>query len=339
MKSITTLASLLCLPAMVSVGCSDPTASDEAWEVAAEADQATENKRRRGGPYASYALWVEPDGNAAQQAEEWAGSDPDGAAAMSAMAQVPISLWLGDWLDDVTDTVDDALDAAAGQLVTFVVYNIPNRDCGSFSAGGVEDAAGYAAFVAGVAAGLEGRTAIVVLEPDALSLMDCLDSEGEDLRKEMMSDAVDVLTAAGGKVYLDAGDSNWVPSDDIAQHLLDAGVANAEGFALNVSHTEWTLDEVGYAEEIRAIVGLDAHYVIDTSRNGAGPAWDNEWCNPADRASGKKPTLETGNGGLDALLWIKRPGESDGECNGGPEAGHWWPEYARDLMYAAGFGS
>lgn len=36
----------------------------------------------------------------------------------------------------------------------------------------------------------------------------------------------------------------------------------------------------------------------------------------------------TGEPALDAYLWIKRPGESDGECRGGPAAGQWWPEYA-----------
>ncbi len=33
-------------------------------------------------------------------------------------------------------------------------------------------------------------------------------------------------------------------------------------------------------------------------------------------------------------LWIKRPGESDGDCKGGPKAGDWWPEYALGLAGA-----
>jgi endoglucanase len=35
------------------------------------------------------------------------------------------------------------------------------------------------------------------------------------------------------------------------------------------------------------------------------------------------------------LLWIKRPGESDGTCNGGPSSGKWWPEYALGLAQLA----
>ncbi|MGO4421684.1 glycoside hydrolase family 6 protein, partial [Streptomyces sp. MCAF7] len=55
------------------------------------------------------------------------------------------------------------------------------------------------------------------------------------------------------------------------------------------------------------------------------------WCNPKGRALGETPTVRTGDGAVAAYLWIKRPGESDGTCKGGPKAGQWWPRYALDL--------
>jgi endoglucanase len=322
--------SVMCalVPMASMVGCADLQVPEEA------AGQDLE-RIRRGGVYSQYELYVEPDTNASRQADEWRSTDPDGAAIMDELASAPLGIWLGDWLDDVEGFVDDAVTRAGDDLQTFVVYNIPNRDCGSYSAGGVDDAQDYADFVEEIAEGLDGRLALVVLEPDGLALVRCLDDDAEAEREQMMSDAVDTLTAAGAKVYLDAGDSNWIPADEMAQQLLDAGVERAAGFALNVSHTEFTRDEIAYAEEIRAIVGENAHYVIDTSRNGLGPAEDNEWCNPAGRANGRRPTLQVGNTALDALLWIKPPGESDGTCNGGPEAGHWWPEYALELAVLA----
>lgn len=284
------------------------------------------------GPFADRSLYVEAWSRAGDQAEAWRTSDPVGAAYMDELAAQPTSLWIGDWATDPTAVVDDALDRAGGDLRSFVVYNIPQRDCGSFSAGGSDDAADYAAFVADIAAGLEGREAIVILEPDAVPLTHCLDADGEAARFQMLSDAVDTLTAAGGRVYIDAGDSNWISANTIAQRLLASGIERAAGFSLNVSHTEFTEDEIAYAEEIRAIVGRRAHYVIDTSRNGLGPSADNEWCNPRDRAIGEHPTVDLDGSGLDALLWVKAPGGSDGVCNGGPAAGHWWPEYARELV-------
>ena len=97
-----------------------------------------------------------------------------------------------------------------------------------------------------------------------------------------------------------------------------------------------------------------AHYVIDTSRNGQGP-WTppaypdpQDWCNPPGRGTGLAPTLDTGVPLLDAYLWVKIPGESDGECTRGlgpagttvdpewglvdPGAGDWFPEMALDLV-------
>jgi endoglucanase len=46
---------------------------------------------------------------------------------------------------------------------------------------------------------------------------------------------------------------------------------------------------------------------------------------------GQMPTTRTGHRLVDAYLWIKYPGESDGPCNGGPTAGQWWADYALGL--------
>ena len=70
--------------------------------------------------------------------------------------------------------------------------------------------------------------------------------------------------------------------------------------------------------------------MIDTSRNGRGPKHD-QWCNPPRRALGTLPTTRTGNPLIDAYLWIKVPGESDGMRRHGPPAGQWWPQYALGL--------
>jgi endoglucanase len=80
--------------------------------------------------------------------------------------------------------------------------------------------------------------------------------------------------------------------------------------------------------------------VIDTSRNGNGAppggAGVNEWCNPTGRALGRAPTTSTGVAGVDAFLWVKYPGQSDGACRAGePAAGTWWPSYALALARAA----
>ncbi|GAA2392336.1 hypothetical protein GCM10010420_16060 [Streptomyces glaucosporus] len=106
-------------------------------------------------------------------------------------------------------------------------------------------------------------------------------------------------------------------------------------------------------ENVTADPSDQPHFVTDTSRNGRGPWYPDtdqypdpqDWCNPPDRGLGKRPTTRTGDPLNDARLWIKIPGESDGECLRGtegpedpvrgtvdPPAGHWFPEQALELV-------
>jgi endoglucanase len=175
----------------------------------------------------------------------------------------------------------------------------------------------------------------VVIEPDALALLDCLDAQSRDTRLALLQDAVGVLTALPRtSVYLDAGHSRWHRAAVMADRLARAGVADAQGFSLNVSNFLPRQELVDYGRTLAAAKG-GRHFVIDTSRNGLGPAPDGEWCNPSGRALGDRPTGPTTEPRLDALLWIKRPGESDGTCGGGPPAGQWWAEYALGLAQRA----
>ena len=122
----------------------------------------------------------------------------------------------------------------------------------------------------------------------------------------------------------------------------------------------WHLSDAAY-DQAFADTGLtrnpaeQAHFVIDTSRNGQGHWTPTEsypdlqdWCNPPGRGLGLPPTADTRNLLIDAHLWVKIPGESDGECTRGlgpagttvdpewglidPAAGEWFPEMALDLV-------
>lgn len=286
-------------------------------------------------PLAGATFYVNPDNNAARQADSWASSDPDGAALMQKIATNAVAQWLGEWSGDVEGTVRSAVDTAtaAGSVPAFVAYNIPNRDCGNHSAGGAADAAAYMDWVDGIARGLGGQKAVVVLEPDAVALVDCLDATQRAERNEMLSYAAQTLKENGAVVYIDAGHSAWMDAASLATRLQDAGIANADGFALNVSNFRATDESVAYGDQVGELLG-GKHYVVDTSRNGLGPNAE-EWCNPAGRALGNPPGTNTDSDLADAYLWIKAPGESDGDCGGGPSAGQWWPEYARGLAERA----
>ncbi len=142
-----------------------------------------------------------------------------------------------------------------------------------------------------------------------------------------------------------------------SQYSSSEGPVNPNDFSTWVYTDQWYTKNVEsqtwwYSESVLK------HFVIDTSRNGQGP-WTPttsypdamSWCNPPDRGLGYRPTANTGVALVDAYLWIKLPGESDGECTRGlgpagttvdpewgivdPAAGTWFPQMALDLVHFA----
>ena len=287
-------------------------------------------------PFAGLAFFVDAMSNARQTANAWRTSRPADAAQMDKVAAQAHARWFGGWNNNVQGDVEQAVAAAAAAnaVPVLVAYNIPQRDCGSYSAGGANSADGYRSWISAFARGIGQRRALVILEPDALAGMDCLNATDQGTRTSLLSYAVNLLRDGGATVYLDAGHSRWQSAATMSARLSAAGVARANGFALNVSNFHTTSEQIAYGNTLSGLVG-GKHYVIDTSRNGAGSAGDSQWCNPAGRALGERPTANTGAPLADAFLWVKTPGESDGSCNGYPGAGTWMPEYALGLAQRA----
>ncbi len=288
------------------------------------------------------SLYVDPNSHAAAQAVTWQTSNSAGAVIMQKLAAVPMAAWAANIANaDIQSAASNYVGqaAAAGKLPVVVAYNIPGRDCGNYSAGGASSVADYQQWLQNFANGIGTRPAIVIIEPDALSQLHvCLTTAQQTDRVNMLSYAVTTFKALPHTyVYIDAGNPSANSVATIATRLQQANIAAADGFSLNVSGFQTTAENVAYGDAVSAQVG-GKHYVIDTSRNGNGAAPDAEWCNPPGRALGQTPTLTPGLGSaVDALLWVKIPGESDGSCNGGPASGVWWPEYALGLAQSAGW--
>ena len=114
-------------------------------------------------------------------------------------------------------------------------------------------------------------------------------------------------------------------------------------------------------------IGFDPKFIVDTGRNGVTDMRDNcaNWCNIRDAGVGSFPTTNTGHAMIDAFLWLKTPGESDGctellpdstfcprfddMCGSSdslgsfsnepraPEAGHWFDYQIKQLALNANF--
>ncbi|WP_306208784.1 glycoside hydrolase family 6 protein [Actinoplanes sp. RD1] len=368
-----------------------------------------------------------PDPGAVQQIADLKAAGQYGLARqIRTMVSTPQAVWFtgGSGSSLTRSVAAQARRAAATRTMpVFVAYNIPFRDCSQYSAGGATSVAEYRAWIDAFAAGIGSRPAAVMLEPDGLGIIPwyttingnqewCQPAEADAAtaaadRFAMLNYAVDRLAALPRtSVYLDGTHSAWLGVGDIADRLVKAGVAKADGFFLNVSNYEtterqlkfgtwisrcvwygtegpaearghfeqcasqyypaspgdfstWPLTDAWYATNVGTVPPRDlAHFVVDTSRNGQGPwtapagvTWPDPqtWCNPPDRGLGLRPTTRTGEPLADAFLWIKTPGQSDGQCDRGtgtgtdparggsadPAAGAWFPQQAIELVRLA----
>jgi endoglucanase len=148
------------------------------------------------------------------------------------------------------------------------------------------------------------------------------------------------------------GHTDWCASQYYSSAAPNDGVPGNSVSATDPTTWRWT--DAWFDQHVGTPpAGELHHFVIDTSRNGLG-AWTPEpgkysgdpevWCNAPGRGVGPRPTADTGVPLVDAYLWIKTPGESDGSCTrntGGtidpeygivdPPAGAWWPDQAHTL--------
>lgn len=286
-------------------------------------DRAAVTYRPLNHPFQGAKLAVDPDSEVARYERA------NGAGWLDPIADQPQAHWVNSPQD--VDTLPVLLAAARDQdaLPVLVAYWVPNRGCTNNKQGAPTPAA-YQAWIDSIIARLGTTRAVVILEPDAVPA-DCFDAS----RGQVLARAVRQLSAAGQSVYIDAGHPGWKSTGQTAERLLASGIADAEGFAVNLSNRQTTAASIAWGRELSDLVGKRP-FVVDVSRNGIGPPPNGpggaaQWCNPTHQALGVAPTTQTGARDVDALLWIKRPGESDGKC-GGETSYFFSPRQARELI-------
>ncbi|MFF8173459.1 glycoside hydrolase family 6 protein [Streptomyces chartreusis] len=306
-------------------------------EKATPAPSATRAERKQSTAVVSSRLYRHPD----SQVLEWVRdnpADPRHAVIESRIAAQPAAVWFADFTPDTITARVRAVTSggsALGRVPVVVPYAIPDRDCGGYSEGGAPGLDAYDAWIDRFAAGLGSGDVIVVLEPDSVAQADCLSERARADRFASLARAGRVMKAANprARVYYDAGHSGWNAPARQADWLRQAGAAStasSDGVFSNVSNFRTTSAEAAYDRQVLDALDGPASLgaVVDTSRNGAGAPADGEWCDPSGRKLGRAPTLATGESRIDAYLWVKLPGESDG-CKGRP--GTFTASYAYEL--------
>jgi endoglucanase len=351
----TSLTSVLALGAAlaVTVACSSGSLSSVSSAETAASAQPDHNAPITdppvpppvtANPLKGAKLFVDPEASVLLKANHLRKTEPEKAALLDKIAKQPQALWMGEWNSNIFRAARHFVDRAQadGSVAVIIAYNIPHRDAAAeaagvgASAGGLASKEKYQRWIRDVYEGVGNRPVAIILEPDALPGVTSLPPDLQEERYFLFNDAVKVLRQnSQAAVYIDAGHAKWVPAKEMAERLKKAGVEHASGFSLNTSNYRTTEESVAYGKEISALIG-GKHFVVDTSRNGAGPyeaakTETETWCNPPGRKIGRPPTTDTGEAQIDGFLWLKRPGESDGECERNePKAGVFWLEQALD---------
>ncbi|KAI7483769.1 putative 1,4-beta-D-glucan cellobiohydrolase [Hortaea werneckii] len=253
----------------------------------------------------------------------------------------------------------------------------------SIANGGV---AKYKAYIDSIAANIKkhpNTKVALVIEPDSLgnlvtnlNVQKC--ANAKDAYIEGVTYALKTLNLNNVAMYIDGAHGGWLgwpanigPAADLfAQVYKAAGspkavrglatnVSNYNGFKLSTAppYTESNpnFDEQRYVNAIAPLLqanGFPAHFIVDQGRSGVQPTKQEaqgDWCNVIGTGFGRRPTANTGDPLVDAIVWVKPGGESDGTSDTSsprydahcgysdalkpaPEAGTWFQAYFEQLL-------
>ncbi|CAE6511761.1 unnamed protein product [Rhizoctonia solani] len=315
----------------------------------------------------------------------------DLAAKAAKVARVPVFSWIYDSssVSDITGYLEDAAatqkKTGKKQIVQLVIYNLPERDCSSKASAGelglTTGETSYQKLLQSAKAQIEKYPDVavaIILEPDSIgdlvasnSVPKC--SNSAQVHKRLLSLAVATLQLPNVSIYLDGANAGWLedslaPTAALLSGILkDAKTQNANstvrGLATNISNYNGLgnqkvagQDELQYITALAPYlkkVGFPANFIVDQGRSGNQNATrgDNDWCNFKYAGFGLRPAVTT-HPLVDAVVWVKPGGESDGTTDTSssrydtscvsstsyvpsPEAGDWNPAMFRLLIEQA----
>ena len=277
------------------------------------------------------------------------------ADLMWKVAGTPRARWFGRWTrprlkKKVREYLKcvQALQPGSVPLMTVMRAQAKKCDPKHYTGGGRREDRATRKWYRQFADAIGSHRVVILFEPDSLGTLDCQKRSRRKARMKLLAYGVKVLSQMpNATIYLEGGASDWESAKRTAWQLRSIGIRRVRGFMLNVTHYDWTSNNLRHGQQISRLTG-GKPFVISTAFNGRGAVhyrkwishsrhiWRtvNVWCHPLKRGLGPTPTADTHYRKADAFLWIGRPGYSAGKCNGGPlPVGTFWP--ARALMYAS----
>ena len=294
----------------------------------------------------------------ARRAEDWssaAGSyvvapqQPQIASTISNyIARQPIAKWIGPTRLGMYQTTLDYLKRTARQApgaTRFIVFRrLESGNCRKFSlpdqslfgpAVHAQLVDRFAQAVRDADQAGSGGPLVVAIEPDVLASVRCTLAtiKGKAARHGFLDTRIAEISHAVGAFaklpnttsYVDVGASDYAGWKYQLNLLKRVGINRIRGFSLNVTHYDWTRDNVEYGNRLAKALGV--HFVVSTGRAGGGNLPDSllkkgyeRGCNIPNAGLGPTPTVRTASRYADAYLWLLNPGFSDGNCQSGAKS-------------------
>lgn len=205
---------------------------------------------------------------------------------LASMALQPRMRWFGQWIPtkDIGPKVRDHIRGVqAGDpdvIVPMAVFRLwPRTEAAKHRPLSAKEQRQYKRWVDKAAAAIGTSRVVMVLEPD---LPVALTGWKPAVRQKLTKYAAKRFGALRNTtVYLDAGDSDWLPIDEAAAMLRRSGIAHVRGFALGATHYADLAEGVRYAGALSqrlAASGLPGkRAVLDTADNGRPFTWLEYW--------------------------------------------------------------
>lgn len=280
-------------------------------------------------------------------------------AMLKKLVTLPKAIWLGVGdIDEELALLAHVLHKAhtSGQVPLFVLYHIPDRDCGAGARNSTPVTADdYTVWVKKVGNVLQQYPTplYVLLEPDALA--DAVTAPHELCagrnKADVLTERIALLQFSIGalnphnsptmRVFVDAGNPEWIATD-AEKDALATALAQIyregafQGISGNVANhyafstvSQWGQDILS---RIQKKTGAQLTIAIDTGRSGLPVKG---WCNARGAALGELPSLTQESPSVEFTAIIKPAGESDAvgaECNYSTPSGEYCSECLKDFL-------
>src|ERR687895_88484 len=143
-----------------------------------------------------------------------------------------------------------------GTVPLMAVMRHQGKGCsGTYRAGGEAEDRRTMAWYDDFADSVGDARVVIGFEPDSLGTVDCLARDRRKDRLDVLRYGVDRLSQLpNATIYLEAGASDWEAASRTASQLRAIGIHLVRGFMLNVTHHDWTRNNIRHGLEISRLV-------------------------------------------------------------------------------------